>query len=644
MKKAACGVFALIFSFAQAQEGIKPLHANLSLIYPELKLQTFSSAPMYSGKSASTPLQLPFLEDFYYATQSRYPTQLKWSDSLVFVNTGFPIAPPSIGVATFDGLNHYGYPYEPNYSNQAESRPADTLTSRDINLYQIGSQILQASDSIGLSFYYQARGNGEAPEAGDSLILDFFKPKSGPNDSVWIHRVWFAKGNSNANTNDTAFKRAFIWITDTAYFKTNFRFRFRNKATTSGNFDHWHLDYVYLNTNRSMLGDTVFNDLTFAHVPSSFLQNYYYMPYQQYTANDMAQKNSVRIKNNGSQAINMSYENRFYNSSNTLVHSYSGGANGNLGPFKPNGYSQFAPHANPSFGYTFAPMLDSTDYTIKHFVYRSQGTSSDFLLNNDTIYQKQLFRNYYAYDDGGAEGGYYVNGVEGKIALRFNVNFPDTLRALRIYFDPAGALTTVEQSYKFRIQIWANNNGTPGQLIYRDSVMYPKYADSAFKAVPQYSLTSYQILGPGTYFIGIQQAVATGIVIGFDRNQNFNQNLYYNIGNGWTQSQIKGALMLHPVFGKFIAAPASLRESNSIAGSTVKIYPNPANETVFVNFENNSKKTCGIYNSIGQKLEERSGTENTFEFNTAQFEPGLYFIKIKEGSYHPVLKKIIIQH
>lgn len=639
MKKTLFGFCVFAFSGFMAQEGLKPLVSNPSLYYSDLhsdKAQTYT----YSAKASAIPLQLPFLEDFYYSSQSYYPASSKWSDSLVFVNSGYPIAPPSIGVATFDGLNQYGYPYEPNYPNLAEPRPADTLTSREINLFQSGTQILQPSDSIGLSFYYQARGNGEAPEAGDSLILDFFRP----SDGVWVHRIWYAKGNSNPNLNDTAFKRAFIFIDTVAYLQSNFKFRFRNKATTSGNFDHWHLDYVYLNKNRSMLGDTVYNDLTFAHVPSSLLQNYYTMPYQQFTNADKAANLSVRIKNNGSQSINMSYRYNLYDKSDAFLSQYDGGANGNLLPFKPNGYSQLSAHAHPPFSYNIGTLPDSADFTVKHFVYRLQGASSDFLVENDTVYQKQRFRNYYAYDDGGAEGGYYVNGVNARMALRFTLNFDDTLRALRIYFDPAGGLSTVQQLSKFRIQIWANSAGGPGALIFRDSLMYPKYSDSAFKAVPEYRLTEFKVLPAGTYFIGIQQAVASGIVIGFDRNQDFHQNLYYSTSSVWSQSQIKGALMIHPVFGKFIPSPAATNEFSNASGLDVKVFPNPVSDEVFLNFTTQNQRTCSLYNSLGQLLMQESGTEQIFRFGTARLESGIYFLRIQESSQNPVLRKIIIQH
>jgi len=68
-------------------------------------------------------------------------------DSNVYINTGFAIAPISLGVATFDGLNKNGYAYNidvpANYSG-----PADVLTSNYINLEATNTHIYSPADSI----------------------------------------------------------------------------------------------------------------------------------------------------------------------------------------------------------------------------------------------------------------------------------------------------------------------------------------------------------------------------------------------------------------------------------------------------------------------------------------------------------------
>src|ERR1035437_3447726 len=71
------------------------------------------------------------LDDFSYA--GPYPDTALWLDNEVFINRGFAKAPITLGVATFDGLNANGYPY--NFlASPTSSLPADSLTSKPINL------------------------------------------------------------------------------------------------------------------------------------------------------------------------------------------------------------------------------------------------------------------------------------------------------------------------------------------------------------------------------------------------------------------------------------------------------------------------------------------------------------------------------
>jgi hypothetical protein len=543
-----------------AQEGLRPLTYNPAFADNDL---AFANKSRITYKKQAVNLQLPFKDDFYYASTSSFPSSLLWADSMqVFVNAGFGIAPPSIGVATFDGLNKHGYPYNPKQTNLNKSESADTLTSLPINLKTTGTHTLLPADSVGLMFYFQARGNGENPEATDSLIVDFKNPLTG----IWKKRVWFQRGNLSANTNDTVFKRAFIMITDPAYFNDGFQFRIRNVATTAGNFDHWNVDYVYLNSGLSSI-PSAFDDITFSQVPSSFLTSYAAMPYQQYIQAEMTAANSVRIRNNSPGVITMSYEYNVMNlNTGVTTHTHIGGPT-NLTPFTTTGYSTVQAHSHPPVDFVFPVMSDSTDFRIKHYIYRSGSSpSNEFIIPNDTVVQFQRFRNYYAFDDGSAEAGYYVNGTGGRMAVKIRLNNPDTLRALRIYFDPAGDVSNVSK-YEFNLILYAGDNNGPTDLIYYDStVKNPVFYNSGFKKIPEYTFKKKQSLGPGTYYVGIQQRLGTGattpLTVGFDRNNDFRKSMYYDSGTGWTQSGIQGALMLRPVLGKFIPPPSGIAEDN----------------------------------------------------------------------------------
>lgn len=644
-----------------SQEYLGPLHTNINYLYGDLKpQQANNNSPVTAQKTTTTGLFLPFTEDFFYSSTNNYPDQSKWSDSMVYVNSGFPIAPPSIGVATFDGLNKHGYPYGPELANLTYSYPADTLTTQKINLYTSSTQqTLDPFSDVALSFYYQARGNGDSPEVGDSLIVDLYKPLA----NKWISRVWYSKGNTNSNINDTVFKRAFLRIQDTAYFHDGFKFRFRNRASITGNFDHWNIDYIFLDQGRGdSLFDTVRNDITIAEIPTSFLKNYSSMPFHQYDGSEMDSSLSVRIRNNSALQPNVGYKYQIYDKTNNLVFNEYDGGYANLNPYQPNtfsppdyGYSNVSAHAFPVIKDTFALMpTDSTDYRIKHFVFLNTGTlsSNDFNLNNDTVTQFLSFRNYYAFDDGSAEGGYYVNGAGGKMALKITLNKPDSLRALRIYFDPVGNVSSISgptSNYFFSINVWPmNSSGMPDiNPILKDSTpsRKPIYYDTGFKEIPEYSLTKTLGLPAGTYFIGIQQKVAAGISVGFDKNYDHRTSLYYNSGTGWASSSFKGSLMIHPVFGEKVLPPVGINSIDQNSKKRYLVYPNPALDQFTIHSFEAEESSFQLSNSLGQliKSEQFSGQDHVVLTN--DLSSGVYFLIIQNQKRNTVhQQKIIIQH
>lgn len=644
-------LLAFIPNSIRAQENLRPLHSNLGYLCNSFH-ESKSAEISFKNKHQSFSLNLPFIEDFFYATNLYYPKTTLWKDSNVFVNTGFAIAPPSIGVATFDGLNKRGYPYTPSLTNLNVSLPADTLTSQPINLLvTAASQTLQLSDSIALTFYYQARGNGESPESMDSLIVDFFKP----NKNEWITQ-WYATGNANANINDTVFKRAFIMVNDADFLDPAFQFRFRNKANTAGDFDHWHVDYIHLDKNRNRKADTVYNDLTFAYVPTSYLKNYAAIPWKQFNTGEIGAKNSVKIKNNGGFAINHTYENKLYNKNNVLLDSYTGGPT-NLCPFKPSGcaagsgtvygYSNYPPHANPPINYTFTPLSDSADFVIKHSLALT-GSSTDFINENDTVIQYQRFRNYYSYDDGGAEGGYYILGTGGKMALKFTINVQDELRALRIYFDPVGNFNEIESAYRFKMCLWSATANGPGDLIFADTLMKPIYYQVGHRGVPEYQFKvpkQQRMLNPGTYYVGIQQQVAAGITVGFDKNNDYHSALYFDSGNGWQQSNIKGSLMIRPVFGDIIIPPMSVSENNfQNKSNQIVIFPNPSSNEFTIKHTNHFESTVILYNNLGQIILQEPLDSNNQNFSTVNIDSGIYLVVIKSNKAIIHTQRLIIQH
>lgn len=638
-----------------SQEYLLPLGCNLNYYYKDLKHENLKTAsPDIQFKPSSGSLELPFKEDFFYCTSNSYPNQNKWADSLVYINHGFGIAPPSIGVATFDGLNKYGYPYSPNLVNVSSCLPCDTLTSRPINLYTKGTQTLDPSAAnVGFSFFYQAKGNGDNPEVTDSLLLDFYKP----TDSTW-NMVWHSRGNTSVNSADSIFKYAFVKVKDPGYFKDGFKFRFRNWGSQAGNFDNWSIDYIFLDTDRSdSLKDTVNYDIAFGQIPTSFLLNYSAMPKKQYTSGEMAPNISVRIRNNYNSNFNIGYKYQVTDPSGSHTYNEYNGGFGLITPFDTNGYHNFPTHSAPTTtvsGPFVMPPLDSVDFTIKHNIFPGTSGSvvtTDFFPENDTLVQFQRFRNYYAVDDGSCEAGYYVLGVKAKMAVKIGVNYLDSLRGLRIFFDPVGYVNTISANYKFRITVWEDQNGLPGNVFYRDSTYYTPTFINKQHASPfiEYNIDSagagFRLIPPGTYYVGYEQFNATGtITVGFDRNYIRNNSLFYNVGDGWKNSVIKGSIMLRPVFGKKIPHPVGVSEYAAPKENMFKVFPNPCNALLTIRSADTENASYLMYNTTGQLIAEGLLTNSEQNINTGELSPGMYFLQLHSGGRMIQQQKIIISH
>ena len=235
------GVFAL-----QAQEHISVLESN-----PLLQTKQKQMLKMRMASAVA----LPFLDDFSY--NSYFPDNLLWEDSAVFINRSYPINPVTIGVATFDGLDANGMAYDISASTQAQR--ADSLTSRAIDLSVV--------DSAYLLFYYQAEGLGDNPQTEDSLVLEFLTGVDTAGLPVWKH-IWSIPGQTTQE-----FQRMEFNIVGANYLHAGFRFRFRNYATLSGNYDHWHIDYVKVDEYSSgQIPDL--NDVAFVYDNPPLLKRY----------------------------------------------------------------------------------------------------------------------------------------------------------------------------------------------------------------------------------------------------------------------------------------------------------------------------------------------------------------------------------
>ncbi len=600
-----------------AQDTLLELSGNNALgeFYNANKNNPNSPFLSNNKQSKKTALSLPFIDDF--SQNYIFPDANLWEDMDVYINSNFPDNPITYGVATLDGLDASGTPY--NFTNPTAYGTADSLTSKQIDLTTI-------IDSVFLSFYYQPQGNGNKPETQDSIRLEFFRQ----SDSNWV-RVWGMPGMPNQ-----PFEKVMVPV-DTAFHNNEFRFRFVNWATLSGNVDHWHIDYIYLNDNRNH-ADTALNDVSFITNHHNMLQEFSAMPWAHYLTDTIGSMNTamdVTYRNNHSSAYAVFYKYEVIdnNGAGPLLELYPTIASSKNAAAYSSLIELQAVYNTPINDFSFPSEASSTKvFQIKNYF---TITPADIKPDNDTVNSYQVFGSYYAYDDGSAEQGYGVQGIGSKLAHEFNIKKSDTLKAFQIYFNP---IMNDLSAQTFRLKVWSSLN--PEAEVYSQAAtLFTSPTYSSTNKFLNYNLDIPLYLTPGTYYFGWEKISSEFLNVGWDVNTDNSNKVFYNSVGTWQNASFSGSLMLRPVFGSTPDPTVSINEND--LKDDFKVYPNPTSETIYFDIPNNSYH-IQLLDIYGKIIIE---TESNFsdKLNISNVADGVYIIRfINNESNKSTLKKIII--
>lgn len=614
MNKILVVVCVLFYSTLSFSQGLveNELSTNPSIIskYNQLKV-SYKAASIYDTLRLGVK---GILDDF--SAEGPYPDTSLWLDNKVFINRDFAKAPITLGVATFEGLDYNGYPYDFT-AGSTSSAVADFLTSKPIHLNNL------LSDSIYLSFYYQPQGNGNAPEYQDSLVVQF------KNGTLGWKNVW-AKRGSTLTSNDSSWSLAMIPINDTAYLKDGFQFRFYNRATISGNTDHWNIDYVYLNKTRN-INDTTFEDVTFVYNTPSLLNTYSAMPWKQYSASDMKLNYNTSIRNNHTVTKNGSFIYKIFNDLGVQVNTTYSGGSFNIDPFSSSGYMNYAAFTNPALNFTIPILTAASRYSIESTI----SSTPDNDRGNDTVRFVQDLTNYFSYDDGTAENSFGLSTLYAQLAEKFTLNIADSLQYIDIYFNPFLINSSI---YSFNIHVWTDGGGVPGTAIYISALPdSPEYGMVMPNQFIRYKLDAPLYLNPGTFYVGFKQNTNQFLNVGVDKNTNTQSKIFYNVTGSWNASPFVGSLMLHPVFGSAseFTDISEERKSENIG----VVYPNPASDQLFIDgFSDTQKFSFTIFDLLGNVVIHNSVYDNFIDISN--LGSGVYFIQMNDEENSSTLKFI----
>lgn len=590
-----------------------------------------------SGRVIDSTLVRPDDTTFYtpviYFAQAE-PGKL-WADNYAYVNNTYPVNPPTIGVATLDGLNEYGLPY--NNTSNSTYGTADYLTSKQINLSGY-----TAADSIYLSFFYEAQGLGDYPDRDDSLILEFKD-----NSNAW-RTVWSDTGYNSVLSVPKQFKQVLVFVPDLAFPYSNyyntFQFRFRNKASLYGNNDHWHIDYVKLDRNRNWQ-DTIIYDMAFVYPFPTILKDFTLMPADQFNyPADLRDSIVLLVHNMDPNAITNPPATNFITGAEELYPTQAIVKTDVVQTFNATEYNSIL--VTPKADYV---VPNTPNWPVDSLVINSKAliVPNDARPANDTLYHRQQFDNTYAYDDGSAELSYGITGTGMKrFAYEFALNYPDTLVAFQVQF------SQVEQNVQdlvFNFYAWdtiVKNSVTfdeSTRRIFSLENKKPFYVDSV-NGFTTYKLDSPIIINSRIY-LGWAQTDTRRLQIGYDLNSKLGKpHMYIFTGTTWKASSIQpeGSPMIRLIFdSNYWGNTTTAIDAIDAAVENVTVYPNPTTGLIHIKTENSVVFDAAVSNMMGELVLAEHNISN--QLSISNLPAGVFLLTLRNAQTGKEVHKKIIK-
>lgn len=593
-----------------AQVGLAPQRIGEQILKEAHSLpgiEIIESIQPVAARTASQTLLLPFFDDFSY--EALYPDTMRWMNDTLripYISRSMAIDPPSIGALVLDGSNRRGSYYSlPGPNPPFPEGFADMLTSQAIDLSAYGP-----GDSISLSFAYQPKGLGNEPETGDSLLVYF------RDTSTVIPRfvkVWGIPGSAFHT-----FRNVVIPVKDSLFLHDHFQFRIRNKATLSGQLDHWLVDYVYLEAGRTA-GDTIFDDQAITQPTPSILFPYTHLSQRQFTEYWWE-----RFRNFGVSMRNLSAT----TASRTLVTNISELKHGaflsgtvsynlpvNLGS---------GPQVRAFQAFDNQPLFDYS--LIRHTTLLDLPDSRPA---NDTCRVDYPIDSLLAYDDATPEAAYGLN-TGRTFAQRFEMLTSDSLLSVHLCF--IKTIYNVDIPRSFVLTIFADN-GNPGSILY-EQFGSALVSDSlnGFLKIPLDSAIAVD----RSFWIGLRQTDPEPIGIGIDYNNN-NTRIVWDSLQFWVPSNVSGTLMMRVNLSKGNPIPFSETPSVMPVGPQLQIWPNPTvGDYLHWKFDATESQQIEILDIQGRVIfsDQDLGDTGTI-FLPGDFPNGLYTIRFinSTGTY-----------
>ena len=558
--------------------------------------------------------KIPFWDDFSKGIQSS-----KWEAKGASYTKTIGNNAPSIGMVLFNGVDEAGKAYSLQEKDQGEG---DYLSSMPLDLSGIPAA---QQSTVYLSFFWQAGGKAEVPDANDRLTLQILSP-----EGTWL-TIWEKRGGNAIDR--TRFIQESLFIRP-EWQHANFQFRFFSNGRQSGPFDSWLLDYIYLNSKRSST-DLAYPDRALTQGTTVRLGDFSAYPWE------LLQKNQ-KGKWSTAKSEFQNLENRF----RAMAYSVTLRDSIGLVLLPINSTTPFNPVPNAlerrtivSRSFTEIPVPSKPgEVNFETALITGDGLLStingidtiryaavDFR-SNDVVNTRFVLRDYFGYDQGVADYTAGINQRSGQLAVEYTTPEPVFLKGISIDFSNSRQVNQV-----LDLVVWSALDKKP---LYSKEVVIPE--KSPGQELHYFPLEE-AIPVSGTFYVGFTQFTNDFLQVGLDKGNDLGERIFYNVGGEWVKNtEVSGSLLIRPHVS--LAGKTSVTIENL---TSLRIYPNPTVNEVQVEGEFSSLQ---VVDSFGREVfPTRIPSDKGEILNFKDQNPGLYLIYVQGNtgtqSYRILVKK-----
>ncbi|MGM0581044.1 MAG: T9SS type A sorting domain-containing protein [Bacteroidota bacterium] len=593
--------------------------------------------------AAQDTIGIPVWDDFSYKKQ--IPDSNIWLHGKhVFVNNGYSYLPPSYNVATFDGFDGNGIAYD---TEENSNGIGDSLVSKPIDL-----SAYDENSNINLSFFYQEGFGGNAPDFQDSLRLSFKD-----NEGNWeiVHGF-----GGHGNLERTLFSQHFERINESRFLHSGFQFKFEVAGNLAGDFDIWNLDYIYLNAGNTPVNtqDNAYDsyeDRTFSENPKTPFADYYAIPLKHLNENWLVENIDTAsfIYNNlwAGNANNFSFGTEFFSTvfdtlkPNQIIDSLD--VDGVfLTDLQDTAQFIYHPENKSKFIDHLLAEKQNEDSVYLNFQF-NLGTNDSLFFEtidgvavyypnlsfrqNDTVSTTIPMHDYYAFDDGTAESRVQLNSRNYQLAQSFDLIGEQYLTGIDIYIPNIGQNSSTQN---ITLLVWNDLTSDTDDILRAQNVLL-----NESESVNGFQRFTFErpVLLSGEFFIGYREENDDPVSIGFDKNTNSANRLFYNQGGDWEPNiTLEGSVMIRPVFDPKEVTVSNDKEIKQKL--EVKAYPNPSKGIIKFTQEVDQIE---IYDLQGRLKASERNINTTQSIDISHLPDNLYLIKIRKGNQYSTLKVML---